>query len=107
MANVQQITDQDFEGEVVQSSTPVVVDFFATWCPPCQRLAPILDELAASYAGRVKFVKLNTDEEQRWASKLGVRGLPTLVYFNSGSPVATEAGLQPPNHIKQQIEKML
>ncbi len=107
MAIVQEITDAQFEAEVAQSEVPVVVDFFATWCPPCQRLAPILDDLAKTYEGRVKFVKLNTDQEQKWASKMGVRSLPTLVYFKGGSPVTTEAGLAPPNRIKEHIEKML
>lgn len=107
MSKVQEITDQEFESLVIQSAQPVVVDFFATWCPPCQRLAPILDDLATAYDGRVKFVKLNTDNEKEWASKLGVRGLPTLAYFKSGEAVATEAGLSPPNKIKQQLEKML
>ena len=107
MSKVQQITDLEFEAEVIKSSQPVVVDFFATWCPPCQRLAPILDDLANAYDGRVKFVKLNTDQEQEWASKLGVRGLPTLAYFKDGQAVTTEAGLSPPNRIKEHLEKML
>ena len=107
MANVKQITDAEFEAEVIQSDQPVVVDFFATWCPPCQRLLPVLDQLAAEYDGKVKFVKLNTDEQQVWASKLGVRGLPTLSYFKNGEAVTTEGGLAPPAKIKQHVEKIL
>lgn len=107
MSNVTQITDTQFEAEVIQASTPVVVDFFATWCPPCQRLAPILDDLATTYQGRIKFVKLNTDQEQQWASKLGVRSLPTLAYYKGGQPQTVEAGLAPPQRIKELLEKLL
>lgn len=107
MPNVTEITDAQFEAEVVQSKVPVVVDFFATWCPPCQRLAPILEELAGTYSGRAKFVKLNTDKEQKWASKLGVRSLPTLAYYKDGQPLTAEAGLVSPNRVKELIDKML
>lgn len=107
MSLLKQITDAEFEAEVVQSSVPVLVDFFATWCPPCQRLLPVLDKLAGEYEGRVKFVKLNTDEQKQWAGKLGVRGLPTLAYFHKGEPVTVEGGLAPPNKIKGHLEKML
>jgi thioredoxin 1 len=107
MSKVTQITDSQFESEVIKSKQPVVVDFFATWCPPCQRLAPILEDLANVYDGRVKFVKLNTDQEQEWAGKLGVRGLPTLAYFKDGEAMTTEGGLAPPNRIKDLLEKML
>jgi thioredoxin 1 len=107
MSRITQITDAEFEAEVLQSDKPVVVDFFATWCPPCQRLAAILEDLAESYEGRVKFVKLNTDQEQQWAGKLQVRGLPTLAYYKGGEPQAVEGGLAPPNRIKEHLEKML
>lgn len=107
MGKLNEITDGDFDNEVIKSDQPVLVDFFATWCPPCQRLLPILEQLAAEYEGRVKFVKLNTDEQKQWASKLGVRGLPTLCYFNKGEPVAVEPGLAPPAKIKSHLDKML
>jgi thioredoxin 1 len=107
MSTVTQITDAQFEAEVILSDQPVVVDFFATWCPPCQRLAPILEDLAKAYEGRVKFVKLNTDQEQQWAGKLQVRGLPTLAYFKGGQAMSVEGGLAPPNRIKEHLENML
>lgn len=107
MSKITQITDAQFESEVLKSSQPVLVDFFATWCPPCQRLAGILEDLAGTYEGKVKFVKLNTDEEQQWAGKLGVRGLPTLAYYKDGEALKVEGGLQPPNHIKGLLDKML
>lgn len=107
MGNLKEITDAEFETEVLKAEGPVVVDFFATWCPPCQRLLPILDQLSEEYSGKVKFVKLNTDEQKQWAGKLGVRGLPTLCYFQNGQPVAVEPGLAPPQKIKGHLDKML
>ena len=107
MGKLKEITDAEFEAEVIQAGEPVLVDFFATWCPPCQRLLPILEQLAGEYDGKVKFVKLNTDEQKQWASKLGVRGLPTLCYFHKGEPVAVEPGLAPPQKIKGNLDKML
>lgn len=95
MKLVKEIRDQDFVKEVLDAETPVLVDFFANWCPPCKRLAPVLEQLAADYGTRVKIVKLNTDEEKIWASKLGVRGLPTVAFFLDGKLVAQEAGFMP------------
>lgn len=107
MGKLIEITDGEFETEVIQASGPVVVDFFATWCPPCQRLLPVLEKLAEEYDGKVKFVKLNTDEQKQWAGKMGVRGLPTLCYFNNGQPIAVEPGLAPPAKIKGHLDKLL
>ena len=95
MKLVKEIRDQDFVKEVLEADTPVLVDFFANWCPPCKRLAPVLEQLAGDYGTRVKIVKLNTDEEKIWASKLGVRGLPTVAFFLDGKLVAQEAGFMP------------
>lgn len=107
MNKVKEIQDSEFDTEVLDAEVPVLVDFFATWCPPCQRLAPILDKLAADYAGRVKIVKLNTDEQQIWASKLGVRGLPTLAFFQGGRLVAKESGLVPYKNLAQAFDVLL
>ena len=95
MKLVKEIRDQDFVKEVLDAETPVLVDFFANWCPPCKRLAPVLEQLAADYGTRVKIVKLNTDEEKIWASTLGVQGLPTVAFFLDGKLVAQEAGFMP------------
>ena len=81
---VSEVTDATFEAEVVNSDVPVVLDFWAEWCPPCRALAPTFEELAERYAGRVKFVKLNVDENQSVPQRFGIKGIPTLVFFDGG-----------------------
>lgn len=107
MSKVLEIHDHEFIPQVLDSDVPVLVDFFATWCPPCQRLAPILDKLAADYGEKVKIVKLNTDEETIWASKLGVRGLPTIAFFQDGKLVAKESGLIPYTQLAKAFDILL
>lgn len=106
MSKVKKIIDSDFETNVLSSDQPVVVDFYADWCPPCQRLAPILDRLAEEYEGRVKFVKMNTDEQQDWAGRLGVRSLPTLVFFKDGQAVDAKLGLQSPSQLRLGLDQL-
>lgn len=107
MKNVKEIQDQNFVSEVLDSETPVLVDFFANWCPPCRRLAPVLEQLAGDYKGRVKIVKVNTDAEQVWANKLGVKGLPTVAIFMDGKLVAQEAGFMPYETLAQAFDVLL
>ena len=92
---INDIKDEEFHTEVLDATTPVLVDFYANWCPPCRRLAPVLEQLASDYGEKVKIVKVNTDKHQGWASKLGVRGLPTVAFFLDGKLVALEAGFMP------------
>ncbi len=106
MSKVEKIVDSDFERSVLASDQPVVVDFYADWCPPCKRLAPILDRFAVEYEGRVKFVKVNTDEQQAWAGRLGVRSLPTLVFFKDGQAVDAKLGLQHPDQLRMGLDKL-
>lgn len=90
--NVINVGDADFETQVLASDTPVLVDFWAEWCGPCKMIGPIIDELADSYAGRVKVVKVNVDHARQTAAKFGVRGIPTLLVFKDGQVQATQVG---------------
>lgn len=86
------ITDETFDVEVLKAGQPVLVDYWAEWCGPCRMIAPILDEVAAEYAGRVKICKLNVDENQNTPPKYGIRGIPTLMLFRGGNVEATKVG---------------
>ena len=92
MAHPSDTSDATFEADVINNDTPVLVDFWAPWCGPCRMVAPIVEELAGEYDGRVKFVKLNTDENPGIASKYGIRSIPTMILFKDGKPVATKVG---------------
>jgi thioredoxin 1 len=86
------VSDATFENEVLQSTTPVLVDYWAEWCGPCKMIAPILDDVARDYAGKLKIAKLNIDENQATPPKYGIRGIPTLMLFKNGSVEATKVG---------------
>jgi len=90
--HIHYITDDAFEQEVLQADLPVLVDFWADWCGPCKMIAPILDEVAQEYTGRLKVAKVNIDENQATPPKYGVRGIPTLMIFKNGNVEATKVG---------------
>jgi thioredoxin 1 len=100
------VTDADFARAVLQSPRPVLVDFWAPWCPPCRAIAPALEELAAEYAGRVTIAKLNTDENQRTMLQYGVQGIPALIIFKGGQEVGRLVGLRPKQAIKQALDRV-
>ena len=89
---ISHITDSTFEQEVLQSDEPVLVDYWAQWCGPCKMVAPILDEIAAEYQGKLKVAKLNVDDNPDTPPKYGVRGIPTLMIFKNGNAEATQVG---------------
>jgi thioredoxin 1 len=86
------VTDRSFESDVRKSDVPVLVDYWAEWCGPCRMIAPILDEIAQTYAGRLKVAKVNVDENQEISTKFQIRGIPTLMIFKDGDVVATKVG---------------
>jgi len=86
------VTDASFKSEVLESSVPVLVDYWAEWCGPCKMIAPILDEVAKDYAGKLKVAKLNIDENQKTPGEFGIRGIPTLMLFKGGNVEATKVG---------------
>ena len=90
--HIHHVADATFEQEVLQASLPVLVDYWADWCGPCKMIAPILDEIAQEYAGRLKVTKLNIDENQGTPPKYGIRGIPTLMIFKGGELAATKVG---------------
>lgn len=106
-ANVKHITDADFNAEVTQSSLPVVADFYATWCGPCRRLAPIMDALAEQYAGKIKFVKINVDESPQLAQQFRAEAIPMLVFFKQGESTGKLVGLQSKDNLIKQLDSML
>lgn len=101
------ITDDNFSTEVLNSDKPVIIDFWAVWCGPCKMIAPIVEELASEYEGKLKVGKLDVDNNQQSAIKYGVRSIPTLLIFKSGQVVDTIIGAVPKVHIKQKVEAVL
>jgi thioredoxin 1 len=97
------ITSSDFQAEVLDSERPVIVDFWAEWCGPCHRVAPVLDAIAEERSGELRVVKVNIDEEQELAQRYGVFSIPTIILFKGGEPAAAAVGAQP----KQMLEKAL
>tara|TARA_B100000686_G_C16628603_1_gene883337 strand:+ start:781 stop:1104 length:324 start_codon:yes stop_codon:yes gene_type:complete len=93
MSNVIEITDASFKEEVLQSDIPVLLDFWAEWCGPCKSLSPIVDETSKDYEGKIKFAKINVDENADTTKEFGIRGIPTLILFKNGEKKETKVGL--------------
>lgn len=107
MTKPQDVSDNEWNAEVLSSDTPVLVDFWAPWCGPCKMVAPVVDELAEEYDGKVKFVKLNTDDNIETASKYGIRSIPTLMVFKGGEAVEQVVGFRPKSELKKSLDKAL
>ncbi len=101
---INHVSDDQFETEVLNSSEPVLVDFWAEWCGPCKMIGPSLEEISNELAGKVKVVKLNIDENQQTAIKYGVRSIPTLIMFKNGEPVDMKVGAGPKSDLQKWIQ---
>jgi thioredoxin 1 len=101
------ITDGTFDSDVLKSGTPVLVDFWATWCPPCKMIAPILEEIAVEQNGKFKIAKIDTDQNPDSAQKFGVMSIPTLILFKNGAEVSRVVGYRSKSQLIQQLEKAI
>ncbi|MAF86156.1 MAG: thioredoxin [Dehalococcoidales bacterium] len=104
---VNDVTDQNFEEEVIKSDLPALVDLWAPWCRPCLMVAPVVEKLAEKYNGRLKFYRLNVDENQQTAAKYNVMSIPTLLFFKGGAVVDTVIGAVPEQALQPKIDELL
>ncbi|MBI2996784.1 MAG: thioredoxin [Candidatus Melainabacteria bacterium] len=105
MSNLGEVTDATFEAEVLKSPIPVLVDFWAPWCGPCKAVAPVVEEIAKDYSGKLKVLKLNTDENPKTAQSYRISGIPSLMVFKNGQPVEQVVGAVPKTTLSSAVEK--
>jgi thioredoxin 1 len=107
MGELLQVSDADFEQEILKSELPVLVDFWAAWCGPCRAIAPVIEELAKDYAGKVKIAKMNVDDNSKTPVKYGIRAIPTLIMFKNGNVMEQITGAVSKSQIDNAIKKLL
>jgi thioredoxin 1 len=102
-----EVSDEQFDSEILKAEKPVLVDFWAPWCGPCRMVGPVVEELAGEYQDRLKVAKVNTDDNQSHAARLGIQGIPTLIFFKDGREVDRVVGALPKGALKQRIDAVL
>lgn len=107
MSNPIELTDDNFESEVIKSDKPVLVDFWAAWCSPCQMVSPIVEEIAKNYADKLKVGKMNVDQNSKTASHYGIMSIPSLLFFKEGKVVDQVIGAAPKDQLKERVEKIV
>ncbi|MGD9160408.1 MAG: thioredoxin [Desulfobacteraceae bacterium] len=107
MGDILEVSDDNFESEIINSETPSMVDFWAEWCGPCKKVGPVVEELAAEYEGKIKIAKMDVDSNRQTPAKFGIRNIPTLILFKGGEVVNTIVGAQPKTSIEEEIKKLL
>ena len=107
MSKPVEVNDSNFEEIVLQSKIPVLADFWAPWCAPCRMVAPVVEELAEEYDGKISFVKVDVDQNSKTASKYGVMSIPSLIIFKDGSPASNLVGFRPKADLKRSLDEVL
>jgi thioredoxin 1 len=107
MADIMEVTDENFDSEIMNSDIPAMVDFWAAWCGPCRMVAPVVEELAKDYEGKIKIAKMDVDQNRQTPAKFGIRNIPTLLLFKGGELAQTIVGAQPKSSIEDELKKLL
>jgi len=107
MADLMEVTDENFDKEIIDSSLPAMVDFWAEWCGPCKMVGPVVKELAGEYQGRIRIAKMDVDKSRNIPAKFGIRSIPTLILFKEGKVAQTIVGAHPKSYIDEELKKLL
>ena len=107
MGDILEVSDDNFESEIINSDIPSMVDFWAEWCGPCKKVGPVVEELAAEYEGKVKIAKMDVDSNRQTPAKFGIRNIPTLILFKGGEVINTIVGAQSKTSIEDELKKLL
>jgi thioredoxin 1 len=107
MTDLLEVTDENFESEIINSEIPVMVDFWAEWCGPCKMVGPVVEELSVEYKGKIKVAKMDVDQNRQTPAKFGIRAIPTLILFKGGDVAQTIVGAQSKNYIEEELKKLL